>query len=106
MNKREQLVKELQALIDKPEMNEIIEQKMGDAWFEGSSECTHEWVRRQEIFGKRQKEGLSEEERKRMDKSHIWQDGEYETECIKCGLGDNAMFECPQYCLTKEERES
>jgi len=106
MNKREQLVKELQALIDKPEMNEIIEQKMGDAWFEGRNESSREWVEKQEVIFKRLKEGLPDEIKEAMVKSHIWVDREYESECARCGIDDNDVYERPNYCLTKEERES
>lgn len=106
MTKLEQLTKELQALVDKPEMNTIIGGKMDDAYIEGRHDDCMEWVKRQEIFFKRLKEGLPKEVQEAMDKSHIWVDGDYESECARCGIGENEAFERPNYCLTKEERES
>lgn len=107
MNKREQLVKELQALIDKPEMNDIIKKKLEDAWREGENESGTRWVERCNKIFARQKHHMSEEEKKHMDKTHFFYSGdENDPECNYCGISDHEMFDWPQYCLTKEEKES
>lgn len=103
----DQLTKELQALVEKPEMNEIIEQKMGDAFHEGRMEATAESYMRWKKAGERQIAGLLPEERKRLENGHVWGDGAYEgdSECMRCGIDYNDMFEFPQFCDPREKKE-
>lgn len=101
MKKIEQLIKELQMLINKPEMNKIIEEKMMDMWRDARNDATQEYIARQEVYEKNLIANLSEEERQRMAKSHHFtQTSDYgdEEKCYKCDMDTLDFERCPQYC--------
>ncbi len=107
MEKTKQLIKELQVLIDKEEMNEIIKEKMMDMWRDAYSNATKEYVVRINDFNLRQKAGLSKEEEERMNESHFWDtpdenDCDQSQHCLDCGIDEREMFECPQFCKPKK----
>ena len=106
MTKLEQLTKELQALIEKPDLNEIIERKMRDAFYEGQNEESTRWVARLNKISERLKDHMPEEEKERMNKTHFFYAGDDDNpECNFCGVSEHEMDIWPQYCLTKKEKE-
>ena len=101
MKRIEQLTKELQALVGNAELDEIISQKMSDAYFDGENEAIRRNTERWDAFGKIQRERLTKEEKDRMIKTHHfdtdpeWSDAD---KCVWCELEYDDFQKCPQYC--------
>jgi len=102
MKKIEQLIKELQMLIANPEMDKIIEEKLWDTWRDAHAEATKVFVERFNRIAKNLKEGLSEEEKKRMEETHFFWE---EDACHYCGISQYEMYDFPQFCNPKEEKK-
>ncbi len=106
MNKLDQRIKELQTLINLPEFNEIIEEKLTENWRESRNEVYREHNQKREEYCKRLKASLTKEEKERMEKSHRWRFvNDEEEECMFCKIDLDDMWRCPQYCLTEEEKK-
>lgn len=105
MQKLEQFKKELKALIGNPDLDNVVDGKIDDAWREGKNSSDENWVKRQNRYDKNLKAQLSSEEKTKMEKSHCWiekNDGWEHEECAWCGLDEHSMFNTPQYCDVKE----
>jgi 5-methylcytosine-specific restriction endonuclease McrA len=108
MTKLEQLTKELQALIttgslDRIATDEIIEQKMRYAYYEGREDDSKEWVRRVDTISMRLKHHMPAEEQTRMERMHYFHDDS--EECAYCGVSEMELDHWPQYCLTEDEKK-
>lgn len=106
MTKLEQLTKELQALIDNPDLSKIIEDKMWFAWDDGKNQAYRQQREYQKEYNRRLNASLTKEEKERMEDSHGWgfRDGDETDEyCFRCGLDLFVWMECPQYCEPREQ---
>lgn len=93
-------------LVNNPELNNVIDEKLWDAWRHSRNEKDMEWVKRWENLADRQRKYLTPNELERMRQSHFWQTAEDETteECMNCGLDYHAFYDFPQYCETLPTR--
>ncbi len=108
MQKLDQRIKELQALINNPEFNEIIREKLTDVWHDTENEAYREMNERQKEYERRLNASLTPEEKKRMDNSHLWRfiDSHSEEEgCAICFIDQFTYWHCPQYCEPKVNSE-
>ena len=106
MERVEQLIKELQMLVGNPEMDKIIDEKLWDTWRDAHQKADTRWIERINKMYIRLKAHMPEEEKQRMEKTHFFFAGdEDDPECNYCGISSHEMYDWPQYCLTKEEKE-
>lgn len=105
MQKLEQLKQELKALVKNPNLDNIIDEKIDDAWRYARDELNTEWCMRERRYCQNLKGQLSPGEQKRMEESHRWSwsnNPEDENKCIVCELTDHGMFMKPQFCDDKQ----
>lgn len=104
MEKLEQIKRELKALVGNPELDNIIDEKIDDAWQYSQNKLNSEWYERERRYFENLKTQLSLEEARRMQKSHAWiqdQDESRDRECTFCGLDEQGMSLKPQFCKKK-----
>jgi hypothetical protein len=101
MQKLEQFKKELKALVNNPDLDNVIDGKIDDVWRHTRNESDEKWLEREKRYCENLRAHLSSEEKQRMEKSHRWSwsdNPDRDSECIVCGLSEHGMYIKPQYC--------
>ena len=106
MKKLAQRIRELQALINNPEFNEIIEEKLMDVWHDTVNEESKQYSDSWKEYCRRLNASLSRAEKEKMDDSHMWRviNNEGESDCPICHIDEFSFFQCPQYCEPKNQK--
>lgn len=95
----DQVIKELQLHIENPDLNELIKDKMTEAWRIGMRNETDNWL---PLYKKMEftMQKISKEERNKIIDSHVWVEdqGENDDKCLRCEAFYSDQYRLPTYC--------